>query len=117
MNPPAVTATDQGTPIANASGANKTPRTPSTVNYSKPIILPSPPNIPFIDSRAPRPLLGMTLLILAIGIFLPIGPLADYFKLQPLPLPYFSWLAGILLSYALLTTLMKRYYIRRFGWQ
>ena len=34
-----------------------------------------------------------------------------------LPLHYFAWLVGILLSYAVLTTLMKRYYIRRFGWQ
>lgn len=75
------------------------------------------PKIAFIESRAAWPLLGMTLLIMAIGVFLPMGPLADYFKLQPLPLAYFGWLAGILLSYALLTTLMKRYYIRRFGWQ
>ena len=44
-------------------------------------------------------------------------PLADYFKLQPLPAAYFLWLAGILLGYSLLTTLMKRFYIRRFGWQ
>ena len=75
------------------------------------------PKIPFIDSRAAWPLLGMTLAIMAMGIFLPMGPLASYFKLQALPLAYFGWLAGILLSYAVLTTLMKRYYIRRFGWQ
>ena len=75
------------------------------------------PKIPFIESRAAWPLLAMTLLIMAAGIFLPMGPLASYFKLEALPLAYFGWLAGILLSYALLTTLMKRYYIRRFGWQ
>jgi len=75
------------------------------------------PRIPFIESRAAWPLLGMTLLIMAAGIFLPMGPLASYFKLQALPLAYFGWLAAILLGYALLTTLMKRYYIRRFGWQ
>jgi Mg2+-importing ATPase len=28
-----------------------------------------------------------------------------------------SWLAAILLGYFVLTTAMKRYYIRRFGWQ
>ena len=75
------------------------------------------PKIPFIESRAAWPLLAMTLLIMAAGIFLPMGPLASYFKLEALPLAYFGWLAGILLSYAMLTTLMKRYYIRRFGWQ
>ena len=75
------------------------------------------PKIPFIESRAAWPLLGMTLLIMAIGVFLPMGPLAGYFNLHPLPWPYFLWLAGILSGYALLTSLMKRYYIRRFGWQ
>ena len=46
-----------------------------------------------------------------------MGPLAGYFGLQPLPAVYFAWLACILAGYGLLTTLMKRYYIRRFGWQ
>ncbi len=75
------------------------------------------PKLAFIQSRASWSLLGMTLLIMAVGIFLPMGPLAGYFKLQALPWPYFVWLGGILLGYALLTSLMKRYYIRRFGWQ
>ncbi|MGJ7529617.1 magnesium-translocating P-type ATPase [Variovorax sp. GB1P17] len=75
------------------------------------------PKLPFIGSRAAWPLTAMTLLIMAAGIFLPMGPLAGYFKLQALPLGYFPWLVAILLGYAVLTTLMKRYYIRRFGWQ
>ncbi len=75
------------------------------------------PKTAFIESRAAAPLLGMTLLIMAIGVFLPMGPLAGYFKLQALPWPYFVWLVGIVSGYAVLTSLMKRYYIRRFGWQ
>ena len=75
------------------------------------------PKIPFIESRAAWPLIGMTLLVMGVGIFLPLGPLAGYFKLEALPLAYFAWLVAILLAYALLTTWMKRYYIRRFGWQ
>ena len=75
------------------------------------------PKLPFIQSRASAALTVMTILIMAFGIFLPMGPLAPYFKLQALPLPYFAWLAAILLTYCLLTTLMKRIYIRRFGWQ
>ncbi|WP_370868842.1 cation transporting ATPase C-terminal domain-containing protein [Polaromonas sp.] len=75
------------------------------------------PRTPFIQSRAAWPLMAMTLFIMAAGIFLPMGPLASYFKLQALPLPYFAWLTAILLSYVVLTTRMKRYYIRRFGWQ
>ena len=75
------------------------------------------PKLPFIESRAAAPLIVMTLAIMAVGIFLPMGPLADYFKLQALPLAYFPWLVGILLGYCVLTTVMKRFYIRRFGWQ
>ena len=75
------------------------------------------PKLPFIQSRASASLTVMTTLIMAFGIFLPMGPLASYFKLQALPLPYFAWLGAILLAYCLLTTLMKRVYMRRFGWQ
>lgn len=74
------------------------------------------PKIAFIQSRASWQLMGMTLLIMAVGVYLPMGPLAGYFKLQPLPLPYFGWLAAIIAGYVLLTAAMKRYYIRRFGW-
>ena len=72
--------------------------------------------IPFVQSRAATPLLVMTLVIMAAGIFLPMGPLADYFKLQALPLAYFPWLVAILLGYCVLTTAMKRFFIKRFGW-
>lgn len=75
------------------------------------------PKIPFVQSRPSAPLLVMTLLIMALGIFLPMGPLAPYFKLQPLPAPYFAWLLALLVGYGLLTTGMKRFYVRRFGWQ
>jgi Mg2+-importing ATPase len=46
-----------------------------------------------------------------------MGSMAGDFKLQALPMAYFGWLAAILLGYCSLTTLMKRLYIRRFGWQ
>ena len=75
------------------------------------------PKLPFVESRAAAPLMLTTLAIMIVGIFLPMGPLADYFKLQPLPLSYFGWLAATLLAYCTLTTLTKRFYIRRFGWQ
>jgi Mg2+-importing ATPase len=75
------------------------------------------PKLPFIESRAAWPLMLTTLVIMAIGVALPMSPLADYFKLQALPLNYFPWLVGILLAYATLTTAMKKIYIRKFGWQ
>jgi Mg2+-importing ATPase len=75
------------------------------------------PKIPFIQSRAATPLLVMTALIMAIGIFLPMGPLAHYFKLQALPPLYFVFLPLILLAYMGLTQAMKGIYFRRYGWQ
>jgi Mg2+-importing ATPase len=75
------------------------------------------PKIPFIESRASAPLLAMTGIIMAAGIFLPMGPLANYFKLQALPPGYFVFLVPILLGYMTLTQLMKGFYTRRYGWQ
>ncbi|HCS41965.1 MAG TPA: magnesium-translocating P-type ATPase [Pseudomonas sp.] len=75
------------------------------------------PKIPFLQSRAAMPLLVMTGLIMVVGIFLPMGPLAHYFKLQALPSLYFVFLPVILLAYMALTQAMKGFYTRRFGWQ
>ncbi len=73
--------------------------------------------IPFIQSRAATPLLVMTGTIMAIGIFLPMGPFADYFKLTALPLAYFPILLLILAGYMGLTQYVKGFYARRYGWQ
>ncbi|HJV93889.1 MAG TPA: hypothetical protein VJ572_10430, partial [Azonexus sp.] len=69
------------------------------------------------QSRASTPLLMMTGLIMAVGIFIPMGPIAHYFKLQALPPLYFVFLPLILLAYMGLTQVMKGFYTRRFGWQ
>lgn len=75
------------------------------------------PKLPFVQSSASTPLLAMTLAIMVIGLWLPLSPLAGYFKLQGLPSAYYGWLVAILLSYCTLTTFMKRLYIQRYGWQ
>jgi P-type Mg2+ transporter len=75
------------------------------------------PKLPLVQSRAAAALTTMTLAIMALGIWLPMGPLADYFKLRALPPVFYPWLVGILLGYCVLTTVMKRIYVRRFGWQ
>ncbi|MCU7647605.1 magnesium-translocating P-type ATPase [Pseudomonas piscis] len=75
------------------------------------------PKIPFLQSRAAMPLMVMTGIIMAVGIFLPMGPLAHYFKLQALPPLYFLYLPLILVAYMALTQAVKGFYIRRFGWQ
>ncbi|EMB5691608.1 magnesium-translocating P-type ATPase [Acinetobacter baumannii] len=73
--------------------------------------------IPFIQSRAATPLLIMTAVIMCIGIFLPMSPLASYLKLQALPLSYFLYLPLILGVYMCVTQWVKKIYIRRYGWQ
>ncbi|MEJ5126901.1 magnesium-translocating P-type ATPase [Comamonas sp. MYb21] len=73
--------------------------------------------IPFIQSRAAWPVSLMTLVVVAIGIYLPMGALAPYFKLEPLPGMYFVFLVAVLLAYMGLTQVMKKWYIRRYGWQ
>ncbi|HTP95612.1 MAG TPA: magnesium-translocating P-type ATPase [Burkholderiales bacterium] len=73
--------------------------------------------IPFLQSRAAPALLVMTAIIMAIGVFIAMGPVSSYFKMQPLPLPYFAFLAAILAGYMVLTQLMKGFYARRYGWQ
>ncbi|CAM3842892.1 magnesium-translocating P-type ATPase [Roseateles saccharophilus] len=73
--------------------------------------------IPFLQSRPGAALLAGTTAIMAVGIFLPMGPLSHYFKLQALPASYFPMLAAILLGYMVLTQAMKAFYTRRYGWQ
>ena len=75
------------------------------------------PKLPFVQSRAAAPLMVMTLVIMAIGLWLPMSQLAGYFRLQALPPAYYAWLVAILLGYCTLITVMKRFYIRRYGWQ
>jgi Mg2+-importing ATPase len=46
--------------------------------------------VPFLQSRAGWPVLAMTALVMVIGVYLPMGALAGYFRMQPLPWSYFD---------------------------
>jgi len=72
--------------------------------------------IPFIQSRAAWPLVLTTILIMAIGIYLPFSPIAGGLHMTPLPAPYFAYLAATLLSYAVLTQIVKTWFARRYGY-
>jgi Mg2+-importing ATPase len=71
--------------------------------------------IPFIQSRASWPLLISTALIMAVGIFIPMGPIGRYLGFQPLPWSFFPWLIGMLLAYCTLTHFVKTWFIRKWG--
>lgn len=70
--------------------------------------------IPFIQSRATWSVIGMTSLIMIAGIIIPFTSFGASIGLQALPLSYFPWLIGILLSYCILTQLIKNWYIKKF---
>jgi Mg2+-importing ATPase len=71
--------------------------------------------VPFIQSRATWPVLATTAAIIAGGMLLPFESLGRKLGLAPLPASYFLWLGAILLSYSVLTQIIKGWYIRRFG--
>jgi Mg2+-importing ATPase len=71
--------------------------------------------LPFFQSRATTPVLLTTGAIIAAGLILPFVAFGRKLGLVPLPGDYFPWLVTILLSYAVLTQIVKGWYIRRFG--
>jgi P-type Mg2+ transporter len=70
---------------------------------------------PFIESWASPPLIILTLVICSIAIALPYSPLAAALGFQPLPPLYWPIIASFLISYAVLATIVKTWFIRRWG--
>jgi len=71
--------------------------------------------IPFIESRASIPMTLTTVAIMAIGAWLPYSPFASAFGMVPLPAVYWVWIAGFLVSYVVLTHIMKTWFFKRYG--
>jgi Mg2+-importing ATPase len=71
--------------------------------------------IPFIQSWASWPLILTSVIIVAAGAWLTVSPLANTLGFVPLPPLYWLFLAGMLLAYAILTQVVKSWFIRRFG--
>lgn len=74
------------------------------------------PKIPFVQSRASWPLLGISATVMALAIALPFTPAGPGLGLVPLPAAYFGWLGLILAGYCLLTQRVKTWYIQRYGY-
>ncbi len=71
--------------------------------------------IPFIESRASWPLILSSVIIVAVGAGLTASPLAKTLGFVSLPPLYWLFLAIMLLGYAILTQVVKTWFIRRFG--
>jgi Mg2+-importing ATPase len=71
--------------------------------------------IPFIQSRASRPLTVTSLIIAAVGALLPYSPLANTLGFVPLPPVYWLYLLGLMAGYILLTQAVKTWFNHRYG--
>jgi len=69
--------------------------------------------IPLLQSRASLPLTMTTLLIMAVGVWLPFSPLAEFLGFTHLPPLYWPLLLATLLCYGLLTIVIKTWLARR----
>ena len=71
--------------------------------------------IPFIESRASWQLIATSLIIVAVGAWLTVSPLADTLGFVALPPLYWLLLAVMLLCYMVLTQWVKTWFVRRYG--
>jgi len=71
--------------------------------------------IPFIQSTPSPAMLFTTLVVVAFGSWLPYSPMAHMLGLVPLPWTYWVWIFGFLLTYSVLTHIVKVWFFKRFG--
>jgi Mg2+-importing ATPase len=56
-----------------------------------------------------------TIVIMAIGAWLPYSSFAPALGMVPLPPVYWAWIAAFLFSYAFLTHMVKTWFFKRYG--
>jgi Mg2+-importing ATPase len=71
--------------------------------------------IPFFQSRSSWQLALTSVIIVAAGAWLTVSPLAGTLGFVPLPSRYWLYLAGMMLGYAVLTQVVKSWFVRKFG--
>ncbi|HEY9110403.1 MAG TPA: magnesium-translocating P-type ATPase [Rhodanobacteraceae bacterium] len=71
--------------------------------------------IPFVQSAASAPVLGLTTAIIAVGIAIPFTTLGAKLGMVELPLEFFGWLGATVVAYCALTQIVKVIYMRRFA--
>lgn len=71
--------------------------------------------IPFMESRASPALITTTIVICVVGVALPFTWAGGAIGFTPLPWLYWPLVAAILMTYAVLTQLVKVWFVRRWG--
>jgi Mg2+-importing ATPase len=71
--------------------------------------------IPFIESRASWPLIATSLIIVSVGAWLTVSPLAGTLGFVTLPPLYWLLLAIMLVCYVILTQVVKTWFFHKFG--
>ena len=71
--------------------------------------------IPFLQSSPSPAMLITTLVVVAVGSWLPYSPMAPMLGLVPLPWKYWLWIGGFMLAYSILTHNVKVWFFKRFG--
>jgi len=71
--------------------------------------------IPFLQSIASAPVLALTTAIIIVGMLIPYMGIGSKIGMGPLPGVYFGWLVVTVLTYCVLTQLVKLVYIKRYG--
>jgi P-type Mg2+ transporter len=71
--------------------------------------------IPFVESHASPTLIGTTIIVSLVGIALPFTVAGAALGFTPLPALYWPLVATLLLSYSVLTHLVKVWFVRRWG--
>jgi Mg2+-importing ATPase len=70
--------------------------------------------IPFLQSSAAAPVLGLTTAIIVIGMLLPFVAIGRKIGMMEMPPVYFAWLGLTVVAYCALTQMVKVIYIRRY---
>lgn len=69
--------------------------------------------VPFLRSRPSAGLIAASLGVVALGIFLPLSPLAGVLGFDPLPVPFFLALLGMVVVYLVLVEAAKQWFFAR----
>lgn len=69
--------------------------------------------VPFLRSRPSAGVIGASLGVVSIGVYLPISPLAAVLGFDPLPVPFFLALAGMTVAYLVLVEIAKQWFFSR----